>query len=236
MSDTKTAQQQYIDEAAKTAAREVLHLQHKRAVTNHYRAMEHLLRAYKKSKLWEEHPEEYGFFPTEKSHDISVAPPPGLGIRDKVEANELFVQSKELSFVRSMARFGEVDAVVKSFENREDFIIIRMYYFNEDETGADRGQDAKPYTFPEITEALQRIGIDMSERACRYRRTKLVREMTVLQFGIDGAISIESREITKAMKHNDRRDAHDSEEAEEQPPLFSQGEEPRLVAETSGKD
>ena len=184
--------------------------------------MEHLLRAYKKSKLWEEHPEEYGFFPTEKSHDISVAPPPGLGIRDKVEANELFVQSKELSFVRSMARFGEVDAVVKSFEHREDFIIIRMYYFNEDENGEDRGREAIDrcralgYTFPEITEALQRIGIDISERACRYRRTKLVREMTVLQFGVDGAISLESREITKGMKYSERMETHDSEEGEEQ--------------------
>lgn len=213
MSEKKTMLQQYIDEAAKSGAREVLHLQRKQIITNHYRAMEHLLRAYKKFKMWEDHPEDYGFFPVEKSHDISVAPPPGMGVRDKVEVGELFVQSKEMSFVRSMSRFGELDAVVRSFEDSEDFIIIRMYYFNEDEHGMDRG-DLKPYTFPEIAVALQRIGIDLSERACRYRRTKLVREMTVLQFGVDGALSIESRENIKAMKH-ERRETNDSEEPEE---------------------
>lgn len=195
----KTAKELYIEEAAEAGARKVLYLQRSKATTNHYRAMEHLLRAYKKMKLWEEHPEEYGFFPTGKSHDISVAPPPGLGIRDKVEVNELFVQSKELSFVRTMARFGELEAVIKTFENREDFLIIRMYYFNEDENGNDRG-DAKPYTFTEIVDALSYLGVEMSEKTCRYRRTKLVREMTVLMFGVDGAISIESSENTKQTK------------------------------------
>ena len=214
MSDKKKTMLEEVKDAALDGVCEGLKISRRMANTNHYRAMEDLLRAYKKSKLWEEHPEEYGFFPTGKSHDISIAPPPGIGAVDKVEAGALFVQSKELSFIRSMARFGEVDAVVKSFEGREDFIIIRMYYFNEDEHGKDRGQDAKPYTFPEITEALQRIGIDMSERACRYRRTKLVREMTVLQFGIDGALSIESHENNQ-IKH-DRRELHDTEEPEEQ--------------------
>lgn len=188
----KTPQQLYIDEAAKAGAKEVLLLQRKQASTNHYRAMEDLLRAYKNTKLWEEHPEEYGFFPTGKSHDISIAPPPGLGLRDKVEINELFVQSRQLSFVRSMARFNELDAVIKLFQDKPEFVVVRMYYFNENANGEDRG-GAKPYTFEEIAEELKTIGINRSVRALRLWRTKLVRDMTVMMFGVDGALSIESR-------------------------------------------
>lgn len=199
----KKTQEELIDEAAERAAEKVLALQRKAWNVNHYRAMENLLRAYKKTKQWDEHPEEYGFFPTGKSHDISVAPPPGLGLRDKVEMNELFVQSKETSFVRSMARFFELEAVIKLFEDRREFVVIRMYYFNEDEHGNDRGPDAKPYTFPEITDALRNIGIERSEKAIRRWRSKLVQEMTVMMFGIDGALSIEAHDQKQTRKEGE---------------------------------
>lgn len=195
----KKSMEDYIDEAAQKGAEKVLHLQRKERNVNHYRAMEDLLRAYKLTKRWDEHPEEYGFFPTGKSHDISVAPPPGLGLRDKVEINELFVQSKQLSFVRSMARFNELDAVIKLFQDKPEFVVIRMYYFNENAHG-DTREDARPYTFEEIAEELKTIGINRSVRALRLWRTKLVREMTVLMFGVDGALSIESREQRKEQK------------------------------------
>ena len=199
----KKSIEEYIDEAAEKGAEKgaekLLQLQWKERNVNHYRAMEDLLRAYKNTKRWEDHPEEYGFFPTGKSHDISIAPPPGLGLRDKVEVNELFVQSKQLSFVRSMTRFNDLEAVIKLFQDRPEFIIIRMYYFHEDEHGQDRG-DAKPYTFSEISEALKSVGIVLAEKAVRRRRTKLVREMTVMLFGIDGALSIESQEPKQLKK------------------------------------
>lgn len=215
MSDKKKSILEEVKDAALDGVCEGLHISRRLANTNHYRAMERLLRAYKNMKRMEANPEEYGFFPTGKSHDISVAPPPGLGLRDKVEINELFVQSKENSFVRSMTRFAELDAVVRLFEKRPEFIIIRMYYFGEDVNGEDRGIEAKPYTFAEISEELSYIGIDWSERACRYRRANLVRDMTVQLFGIDGALSIESRENTQQMKHERKSERHDPEEAEE---------------------
>lgn len=215
MSEKKKSILDEVKDAAMDGVCEGLHISRRLANTNHYRAMERLLRAYKNMKRMEANPEEYGFFPTGKSHDISVAPPPGLGLRDKVEINELFVQSKENSFVRSMTRFAELDAVVRLFEKRSEFIIIRMYYFNEDENGEDRGLDAKQYTFTEISDQLHNIGIDWSERACRYRRANLVRDMTVQLFGIDGALSIESRENTQQMKHERKGERHDPEEAEE---------------------
>ena len=207
----KKSIEEYIDEAAEKGgekgAKKLLQFQWKERNVNYYRAMEDLLRAYKNTKRWDEHPEEYGFFPTGKSHDISIAPPPGLGLRDKVEINELFVQSKQLSFVRSMARFNDLEAVIRLFQDRPDFIIIRMYYFNEDERGQDRG-DAKPYTFSEISEALKSVGITLAEKAVRRRRTKLVQEMTVMLFGIDGAlsISIESQEPKQGQREEGEAD------------------------------
>lgn len=219
MSDDMKKMTDAVKEAAKEGVCEGfgLHFQQQPPTTNYYRSMERLLRAYKKTKFLKEHPEDYGFFPTGKSHDISVAPPPGLGLRDKVEANELFVQSRETSFIRTMSRFMELEAVIKLFEDRLEFIIIRMYYFNEDENGEDRPRDAKPYSFMEISDQLQNIGIEWSERACRYRRTNLVRDMTVMMFGVEGAVSIETRDNTQQMKH-DRKgkgENHDAEENEE---------------------
>ena len=189
----KTKQQLYIDEAAKAGAREVLHLQLQQRNLNLYRAMERLLRAYPKYKAMQEHPDDYGFLPVGKSKDISVAPPPGSGARDPIEALAEHIDSRASSYDRTMGRFMELEAVVRLFQNKPEFIVIRMYYFNEDANGKDRG-DAKPYTFDEISNELTAVGIERSVRSLRTWRTKLVQEMTVLLFGVDGAVSIEARE------------------------------------------
>jgi hypothetical protein len=39
-----------------------------------------------------EHPEEFEFFLTGHSKDISIAPPPGTGVVDKIEAAELYTE------------------------------------------------------------------------------------------------------------------------------------------------
>ena len=184
----------YIDEAAKAGAREALREQRRMKGANLYRATERLLRSYCKYRQWEENPEEYGFFPAGKSKDISVAPPPGLGVRDRVQLNEEFIEARERSFERTMARYYDIKAVVGQFEDRPEFIVIRMYYFNEDVHGNDRGPDAKRYTFEEIASELSSIGIDRSIKTLHIWRSALVQEMTVLLFGIEGAVSVETRE------------------------------------------
>ena len=206
----KTPTEEYIDAAAEAGAQKVLNIQRRKATINHYRAMEDLLRDYRNTKRQLENPEEYGFFPTGKSHDISVAPPPGLGLSDKVEMNELYVEARKRSYIRTMDKHAEVAAAVKMFEGREEFIVIRMYYFNEDEYGNDRGDNAKRLTWEEIAEALENIGIKRSVSVLRSWRSRIVREMTVRVFGIDGAISIESRENTQQIKKG--REEHEPPE------------------------
>lgn len=181
-------------EAAKDGAREVLNLQRQQRNLNLYRTTERLLRNYKTYQKLVNDLDGYGFEPIEKSHDISVAPPPGSGVSDRVNLYDEHIAARRASYERTKARFDEIDAVVKQFQDKEEFIVIRMYYFNETAHGQDRSDEAKSYTFEEISAELAALGINRSERSLRTWRTKLVQDMTVLLFGIDGAVSVEARE------------------------------------------
>ncbi len=189
-----------ISDTAKATADEVVAAQRRQRNMNFYRTTERLLRSYKKYKAWEDDPESYGFFPMAKSKDISVAPPPGSGVRDRVEIYEEFVNARKASFQRTMARYYDIKAVVEKFQNRPEFIVIRMYYFGEDANGNDRGDDAKKYTWEEIADELAATGTYRSVTTLRSWRSNLVQEMTVLLFGIDGALSIEAREPKQGQK------------------------------------
>jgi len=193
VSNKKTTKQ-YIDDTAKQAAREVLNLQRQQRNVNLYRATERLLRAYPKLKRMHDHPEEYGFLPVGKSKSISVAPPPGSGVRDPIEALEEHIDSRAASYDRTIGRYNEINAVVQMFIGQPEFVVIRMVYWNEDAYGHDRGDAAKRLSFEEIQEELCAAGIVRNVKTIRMWRTKLVQDMTVLLFGVDGAVSVESRE------------------------------------------
>ena len=191
------AKRQSVDEliqkAALAGAQETVRLQRHQRNLNLYRTTERMLRNYKTYQRLVEDIESYGFEPVEKSHSVSVAPPPGSSVMDKVDLYDEYVAARKASWARTKARYDEIDAVVRQFEGEQEFIVIRMYYFNEVAYGNDRG-DAKPYTFDEISEELAAVGIDKSARSLRVWRTKLVQDMTVLLFGVDGAVSVEARE------------------------------------------
>lgn len=189
----KKTMEEYIEEAARKGARATVNLQRQQRNLNLYRTTERLLRNYKTYQRMMEDLEGYGFEPVGKSHSISVAPPPGSGMMDRLDLYEEHVAARRASYERTKARYDEIDAVVRQFEDREEFVVIRMYYFNEDATGADRG-DAKPYTFEEIAEELSAVGLNRSVQTLRKWRTRMVQDMTVLLFGVDGAVSIEARD------------------------------------------
>ena len=188
-----------IQKAALAGAQETVRLQRHQRNLNLYRTTERMLRNYKTYQRLVEDIESYGFEPVEKSHSVSVAPPPGSSVMDKVDLYDEYVAARKASWARTKARYDEIDAVVRQFEGEQEFIVIRMHYFNEDAYGNDRG-DAKPYTFDEISEELAAVGIDKSARSLRVWRTKLVQDMTVLLFGVDGAVSVEAREPKQGQK------------------------------------
>lgn len=184
---------QIISDAAKAAVGEVIRQQRRNSGVNYYRATERLLRAYPKLRNLVEHPDEYGFVPPGKSKSITVAPPAGSGVKDKDEIIADAIDQRIESYKHSCAQFAEINAVVSAFANREDFGIIRMYYFGETFDGDPRPENSRRYTWEEIAEELEKRGIVRSERALRTQRTKLVQEMCVCLFGVDGAVSVESR-------------------------------------------
>ena len=195
----KTKEQLLMEESAEAGARKVLQLQAQQRNINLYRAMERLLRGFSHRVRIAEHPEEFDFFKTGKSKDISVAPPPGTGVVDKIEAAEMFTEARKKAYEIEMYKLQQTYYAIAPFKDKPEFLIIRMYYFNEDVNGNSRG-DAKPYTFSEIAEELASIGIERSEKMLRIWRTKLVQDMTVMMFGADGALSVESREPKQGNK------------------------------------
>lgn len=188
---------QLIESAAKSAASEVVRQQRRSRNVNLYRAMERLLRSYPKLKKLALNPEDYGFVPPERSKSITIAPPTGGGVRDHEDMIADAVSDRIASYERTKARYDELDAVISQFVDRPEFIVIEMYYWNLDSQGNERAEDSKPYTFEDISNELAGYGIQRSEKTLRGWRTKIVQEMVVLLFGIDGAISVESREDPK---------------------------------------
>lgn len=182
-----------IQQTAEATASAVVRRQRQTCTANLYRAMERLLRSYPRLKRLVEDADGYGYLPTERSKSITFAPPPGSGMRDRTELTEEHIAERMASYERTKERFEEIDAVVRQFQDKPEFIVIRMYYFGEDANGNPRGDDAKPYTFEGISEELSYSGMERSERTLRTWRTHLVQDMTVLLFGAEGAVSIESR-------------------------------------------
>ena len=183
-----------IDQSARAAAKEVVRQQRRARGVNLYRAMERLLRAYPRRLRLAEHPEEYEFFPAGRSKDISIAPPPGIGVVDKVQANELFVEARKRAFENEMTRLYETEYAMAPFVHLPEFVVIRMYYFGEDVHGQPREPGAHRWTFEEIASELSSIGVERSVQTLCMWRSRLVQDMTVMLFGVDGAVSVETRE------------------------------------------
>ncbi len=189
--------EQLIKDTARTAAQEVVRLQGEAVKTNHYKDMERLLRNYKTMKRLYEHPEEYTFVPAERSRSVSIAPPSGGMFRSHEEILDEVIEDRLRSYGVSCAQFRWIDATVRQFQDKPEFVIIRMYYFGEDAHGNDRPEGSKRYTFEEIAEELAASGIERSVKTLRSWRSQLVQDMTVCIFVMDGALSIGNRELRK---------------------------------------
>ncbi len=181
-----------IRSTAKEAAQEVVSRQRTMYESNLYRATERLLYNYKAMRAQVEDRETYMMIPN-RSTSITGSPTGKTVYQDRSDALEAAVHAREVSYQRTRARFEEIDAVVQQFAQKREFIVIRMYYFNEDAHGNDRRDTDKKCTFEDIQYELAAAGMEKSERTIRGWRTRIVQDMAIRLFGIDGAISIETR-------------------------------------------
>ena len=201
-----------IAEAADQSAKKVLKLQQnkpprKEIKNSYYQAMESLLRAYPIRVRMMEHPEEFEFYKPDHSKDISIAPPPGTGVVDKIEFAEMYIEGRKRAYEHEVFRRLEVEYAMAPFKHRQEFHVIRLFYFNEDAHGNFRGLDAKHLTWEEIASEMESIGIQRSITVLRRWRSSLVREMTIMMFGADGALDIESNR--KEDKHGTQDNGHE---------------------------
>ena len=198
-----------INQAARAGAKLALEMAGKQQQADLYHAVESLLFAYPRLKRLALNPDLYGFFPKEYDHSVTVAPPPGATYVDKMDLADLYVESRRRSFARTLERFIDIDAIVKLLERDKRFIVIQMYYFHQDAAGNDRGEGAKRYTWQEIADELCEAGIECSEQQLRNWRSLLVSDMTVLLFGREGAVFLNS-----AQPRNKKGKVKDSEDTD----------------------
>lgn len=193
MEDITTISPATIRQAALDGALEALHItpeKYRQLTTDYYKKTEGLLRAYRAIKYLHDNPEEYQFFPTEHSHDITVAPAQGTTYKDKEDRTEEHVERRKRSYVRTMTAFYSIRAAILAERDNPKFVTVAMYYLNQDAEGNDRGDDAPRMTWEDISERLENVGIYASARALSGWRNKIIQEMTVLIFGVDGALSL----------------------------------------------
>jgi len=214
----KLSEDERIEKAAERGAQKVILLQRSVQSVNHYRATEELLRAYPKRLRLMAHPEEFDFFREGRSKDISIAPPSGSGVVDKIEMAELFTEARKRAYAHELLLLHETEYAIAPFRHLPEFAVIRMLYFNEDINGMDRGTDARRMTWEEMAAELDSAGIRRTITVLRRWRNRLVREMTVMLFGADGALSICRSEASpsgcSASKQDDRKGKGEKNAAE----------------------
>lgn len=158
---------------------------------NYFRAMESLLWNYKKLKALVEDEAAYCEVEYHAGKKTFAATSHGGGYYEQhTEADivEEMQRQKAISYQRTKARFEEVDRVVRLFESKKEFAVIRMYYFHEDAAGNDRAPEEKQMTFEQIAEELDGIGLARDEKTARRWRNKVVNDMAVCLFGKPAAV------------------------------------------------
>lgn len=150
---------------------------------NYFRAAETLLYNYKSLALLVADRSAYlAAEPVERSAGIVLNAGAGaaLSLDERISERE---EERIRSYERTAAQFDQVDRVVQLFNDRESFVVIRMYYFGENERGQDRGVDAPRMTWEEMGGLLGR-----DPKTLRRWRNRLVRDMSVCWFGVAAAV------------------------------------------------
>lgn len=172
--------------AQKTAA--AIYIEQTEGKIDFYKAMEALLYNYTKLKQLVENEAEYMKVELKGKSKSIVKFSQGSGYNGKTEDDiiEELQQQKAIQYQKTKARFEEVDRVIQLFKDRKEFYVIKMYYFGQDATGKQR---EKQYTFEEIAEELEKLGLLKDERTARRWRSRIVTDMAICMFGRDAAIT-----------------------------------------------
>ena len=90
---------------------------------------------------------------------------------------------KEAEYDITLKDFRRIEKVIRQFEDRKEFIVVRMYYFNENADGTPKAADAPQATWEELSEAIGKEIKTLSRW-----RNNIVNDMAICLFGIEAAI------------------------------------------------
>lgn len=177
-----------IMQISKTAAQEAVAAYRSSGIVNYFKAMEALLWNYKRLQKLVSDPESYlDVHVQHRSKSIVRMGSGGAGIgylETDEDQLETLRAERQQSYERTRARFDEVDMVVRLFRSEPEWPIVGMYYFGEDAEGRERDEHAPRWTWESIA-----LDLLISEKTARRRRSKIVRNMSIVMFGAPAAVS-----------------------------------------------
>lgn len=154
---------------------------------NYFRATEKLLYNYKRLKALVEDEEAYLKPELRRTSKSLVYAASRKSISD-IDPIERLQRQRAISYERTKLRVAEIDNVIKLFEEKKEFVIVRMYYFNEDVQGRSRS-DEHPYTWEEMMFELSEENILHDAKTARKWRNNIINDMAVCLFGKPAAVS-----------------------------------------------
>lgn len=103
--------------------------------------------------------------------------------KDRETIIEELEQERESEYSKTLKQFKELEGVLQLFREDKRFIIVRMYYFNEQFDGTPRPPDAKAITFEDIA-----VDTGKDEKTLRRWRRSIVADMSICLFGAQAAM------------------------------------------------
>lgn len=92
-------------------------------------------------------------------------------------------RDKEAEFDTTLKDFRRIEKVIRQFEDRKEFVVVRMYYFNENADGTPKAADAPQATWEVLSEEIGKEIKTLSRW-----RNNIVNDMAICLFGFEAAI------------------------------------------------
>lgn len=92
-------------------------------------------------------------------------------------------RDKEAEYDTTLKDFRRLDRVIQQFRERKEFVVVRMYYFNESADGTPKAADAPQATWEVLSEEIGKEIKTLSRW-----RNNIVNDMAICLFGFEAAI------------------------------------------------
>lgn len=190
MSDTKLPESvlNIINAAVSQAVqqtREVMESKQKPTGTtrDYYRIMEQLLFSYPALKQLVEDRDGYVGTPLAERSKSIIKQGVQTSMRSREDVQEEYERDRENAYNQTLNDFLRLERTVQLHKMRKEFVVVRMYYFNEEWDGTAR-KDGERNTFLDIA-----VDTGHNEKTLRNWRNRIVNDMAVCMFGIEAAVA-----------------------------------------------